>query len=97
MEHHAPSGRTRAISIRELAFVRDVLLPRAWVQGAEVDELLHLRAKIEGIFSSLRQEDMQEPTAEPEPQGPTPPLRQKKPRHPKKRRGQQSPPPPDGS
>ncbi len=90
----------RAITLRELAFVRDVLIPRAWVQGTEVDDLLRLRAKIDGIFSSLRQEptpETLEPTAEPGPDGQAaPPKRKKKARHPKKRRGQlQSPP--DGS
>ena len=90
----------RAISLRELAFIRDVLIPRAWVQGAEVDELFRLRAKIDGIFSSLRQEptpETQELTAEPEPEEDAPPERKKKPRHPKRRRGQQPPPLPDGS
>ena len=88
----------RAISLRELAFVRDVLIPRAWVQGAEVDELLRLRSKIDGIFSGLREEQAAQPeapAAEPptEPPAQTP-ERKKKPRHPKNRRGQ-LPSPPD--
>lgn len=87
----------RAISLRELAFVRDVLIPRAWVQGAEVDELLRLRAKIDGIFSALRQEPAapgEEPAAS-DPSQPSPmPERTKKARHPKRRRGQQPPDPP---
>lgn len=81
----------RAISLRELAFVRDVLIPRAWVQGAEVDELLQLRGKIDGIFAGLREEQApaDEQPAETAPAQPA--GRKKKPRHPKKRRG---PPPP---
>ena len=94
----------RAISLRELAFVRDVLIPRAWVQGAEVDELLRLRAKIDGIFSALRHEpapdaqhaaDAADETKSEE--QPAPPERTKKPRHPKRRRGQQPPGPPGES
>ena len=66
----------QAISLRELAFVRDVLIPRAWVQGAEVDELVNLRVRIDGIFAGLTPEAPAEtqPHAE----------RTKKPRHPKK-------------
>jgi len=85
----------RAISLRELAFVRDVLVPRAWVQGAEVDELLRLRAKIDSIFTALRHEPASDaqPPAEPEPEErEAPPERTKKARHPKKRRGGQPPP-----
>jgi len=58
---------SRAISLRELAFVRDVLIPRAWVQGSEVDDLLRLRTKIDGIFTGLREEAAQ---AEQQPQPP---------------------------
>ena len=43
----------QAISLRELAFVRDVLIPRAWVQGAEVDELVNLRVRIDGILDFI--------------------------------------------
>lgn len=46
----------QGISLRELAFVRDVLIPRAWVQGPEVDELLRLRARIDALFAGLRPE-----------------------------------------
>lgn len=42
-----------AISLRDLLFVRDVLIPRAWVQGPEVDELVALRARIDGIVAGL--------------------------------------------
>ena len=86
----------KAISLRELTFVRDILIPRAWVQGAEVDELLRLRARIDGIFAAV-----QEPPAQPEAAPPTEPVehapagRKKKPRHPKKGRG--SRPHPAGS
>lgn len=65
----------QAISLRELAFVRDVLIPRAWVQGSEVDELVKLRARIDGIFAGLTPDA---PESEPAP------ARTKKPRHPKK-------------
>lgn len=44
-----------AVSLRELAFVRDVLIPRAWVQGGEVDELVRLRARIDAIFVEVGQ------------------------------------------
>lgn len=87
------------ITLRELAFVRDVLIPRAWVQGAEVDELLRLRVKIDGIFSALREEPTapaNEPTATEPEQAARAPGRTKKPRHPKKQRGQ-PPLAPDGS
>lgn len=45
----------QAVSLRELAFVRDVLIPRAWVQGGEVDELVRLRARIEAIFAKYQE------------------------------------------
>lgn len=45
----------RTVTLRELAFVRDVLIPRAWVQGPEVDELVRLRARIDGIFAALQE------------------------------------------
>lgn len=98
MESPAPPGRARAISLRELAFVRDVLIPRAWVQGAEVDELLRLRAKIDAIFSTLRQEPFTQPPAAPGSAAPPESAlleRTKKPRHLKRRRGQ--PPPAPGA
>lgn len=68
-----PSG----ISIHELAFVRDVLIPRVWVRGPEVDELVALRRRIDQIFASLN--------APPGPGAPAEeaPARTKKPRHPK--------------
>ena len=44
-----------AVSVRELAFVRDVLIPRVWVRGAEVDELVRLRARLDSIFAELGQ------------------------------------------
>jgi len=89
--------KNRAISLRELAFVRDVLIPRVWVQGAEVDELLRLRARIDAIFAAL-QEPPAPRNAEPDPPAETAATgREKKPRHPRKRRGQQPPPEPHGS
>ncbi len=45
----------QAVSLRELAFVRDVLIPRAWVQGDEVDELVRLRQRIEAIFARYQE------------------------------------------
>lgn len=71
---------TTGISIRELAFVRDVLIPRAWVRGTEVDELVGLRQRIDQIFAGVQT---------PEPPGPAaePPQRTKKPRHPKLGKG----------
>jgi len=46
----------RAMTTRELAFIREVLIPRAWVHGAEVDELVRLRQKIREIFAGLTAE-----------------------------------------
>lgn len=90
---------SQAISLRELAFVRDVLVPRAWVQGTEVDELLRLRAKIDGIFSALREEHAMQTegqlAAARTPERPDPPQKQsRKPQHPKRQGGQ--PPPARG-
>lgn len=45
----------RPVSLRDLAFVRDVLIPRAWVSGDEVDELVRLRDRLDRYFDSLRQ------------------------------------------
>lgn len=45
----------RPISIRDLAFVRDVLIPRSWVSGDEVDELVRLRDRLDRYFDGLRQ------------------------------------------
>lgn len=56
----------RPISLRDLAFVRDVLIPRAWVSGDEVDELVRLRDRLDLYFDSLRQPP-------PPPTPPTPP------------------------
>ncbi|MCA8922882.1 MAG: hypothetical protein KDD82_13795 [Planctomycetes bacterium] len=67
------------ISIRELAFVRDVLIPRAWVRGTEADELVGLRQRIDQIFAGLGAPE-RPPTAEQPP-------RTKKPRHPKPGQG----------
>lgn len=93
---HSPPGPVRAVSLRELSFVRDVLIPRAWVQGSEVDELLRLRAKIDEIFSTLRQPVPEpQPPGEPTQQEAAPSERTKKPRHPKRQR--RIPAPPDGS
>ena len=94
---HRHVMHARAITLRELTFVRDVLIPRAWVQGAEVDELLRLRTRIDGIFSALQEPPAlldAEPTQDP-PVEPASTERKKKPRHPKKGRG--SRPHPDGS
>lgn len=91
---HAPVP-VRAVSLRELAFVRDVLIPRAWVQGSEVDELLRLRAKIDEIFSTLRQPVPEPLPGEPTQQEAAPSERTKKPRHPKRQR--RPPAPPDES
>jgi hypothetical protein len=55
----------QGISLRELAFVRDVLIPRAWVQGPEVDELLRLRTRIEALFAGLHRD----PAPTPSPDG----------------------------
>lgn len=52
----------QGISLRELAFVRDVLIPRAWVQGPEVDELIRLRARIDALFATLQPAPTSEPS-----------------------------------
>lgn len=54
----------QAISLRDLLFVRDVLIPRAWVQGPEVDELIALRARIDGIIAGLREPSLPPPPPE---------------------------------
>lgn len=44
----------RAISVRDLAFVRDVLIPRcAWLQGPEVEELVRLRLRIDAVITAI--------------------------------------------
>lgn len=64
----------RPISLRDLAFVRDVLIPRAWVSGDEVDELVRLRGRLDRYFEALRQPLLQPPTPPtPPPTPPTPP------------------------
>lgn len=87
---------SHAISVRDLAFIRDVLIPRAWVQGTEVDEFLRLRARIDRILSDLQRLSASSHGAPPDPPlDPASTGRKKKPRHPKKRRGPQ--PHPDGN
>ena len=61
----------RPISLRDLAFVRDVLIPRAWVSGDEVDELVRLRDRLDRYFDGLRQPP---PPPTPSPNPPTPPV-----------------------
>lgn len=55
MDPLPPASRLQVISLRDLAFVRDVLIPRAWVSGDEVDELVRLRARLDRYFEALRQ------------------------------------------
>lgn len=46
-----------SVSVRDLAFVRDVLIPRvAYLSGPEIEALLELRARIEAVFAGLREE-----------------------------------------
>lgn len=55
----------RAISVRDLAFVRDVLIPRcSWLQGPEVEELVRLRLRIDVIVSAIVEETPSELAAE---------------------------------
>ena len=61
----------RPISLRDLAFVRDVLIPRAWVSGDEVDELVRLRDRLDRYFDGLRQPPAPPPTP-PTPPAPVP-------------------------
>ncbi len=61
----------RPISLRDLAFVRDVLIPRAWVSGDEVDELVRLRDRLDRYFDSLRQPPAP-PSTPPTPPAPVP-------------------------
>lgn len=62
-----------AVSLRDLLFVRDVLIPRAWVQGPEVDELVALRARIDGIVAGLGEPSPPPPPAEQPSEAPLPP------------------------
>lgn len=46
----------QAISARDLAFVRDVLIPRcAWLEGPEIEAVVRLRLRIDAIFAALPQ------------------------------------------
>lgn len=47
--------RTSALSVStgDLAFVLEVLIPRVWVRGAEVDALVELRAKLEAVLEEV--------------------------------------------
>lgn len=59
----------RAISVRDLAFVRDVLIPRcAWLQGPEVEELVRLRLRIDAVITAIA---MAAPAADPDQAAPT--------------------------
>jgi len=46
-----PSGIS--VSTGDLAFVLQVLIPRVWVRGPEVDVLVELRAKLEEILDRV--------------------------------------------
>ena len=49
-----------SVSVRDLAFVRDVLIPRvAYVSGPEVEALLGLKARLEAVFERLEGERAQ--------------------------------------
>lgn len=43
-----------ALSLRDVAFVANVLIPRAWVCGDEVDALVSLRARLSAILEGAR-------------------------------------------
>lgn len=49
----ATLSRPRSVSTGDLAFVLQVLIPRAWVQGREVDALVELRSKLEQILAQV--------------------------------------------
>ena len=43
-----------SVSLRDLAFVRDVLIPRvSWVRGDEIDQLLHLRERLDAVLQAF--------------------------------------------
>ena len=46
-----PSGIS--VSTGDLAFVLQVLIPRVWVRGPEVDVLVELRGKLEEILDRV--------------------------------------------
>ncbi|MCO5171158.1 MAG: hypothetical protein M9894_33050 [Planctomycetes bacterium] len=47
----------RSISVSDLTFVRDVLIPRcAYVEGPEVNTLVQLRLRIDAIFTDIEVE-----------------------------------------
>lgn len=58
-----------SVSVRDLAFVRDVLIPRvAYLSGQEIEALLDLKARIEAVFAGLKSERAQaEPACTEEP------------------------------
>tara|TARA_R110002072_G_scaffold3713_3_gene25972 strand:- start:761 stop:937 length:177 start_codon:yes stop_codon:yes gene_type:complete len=41
------------VSLGDLAFVLDVLVPRAWVRGPEVERLMALKATLEQVLRSV--------------------------------------------
>ncbi len=47
----------RSISVSDLSFVRDVLIPRcSYVEGPEVNLLVQLRLRIDAIFTDIEVE-----------------------------------------
>ncbi|HBP20490.1 MAG TPA: hypothetical protein DEA08_22200 [Planctomycetes bacterium] len=48
-----PESSLPAVSVSDLAFVLQVLIPRAYVRGREVDALLELRTKLEEILERV--------------------------------------------
>jgi len=51
----SPNTRSSALSVStgDLAFVLEVLIPRVWVRGAEVEALVELRAKLEAVLEEV--------------------------------------------
>lgn len=53
-----------SVSLRDLVFVRNVLIPRvAWVSGEEVDELVRLRGRLDALFDEFNRPGQESPKA----------------------------------
>lgn len=48
-----PTPPGLSVSTGDLAFVLQVLIPRVWVRGPEVDALVDLRTKLEAILEEV--------------------------------------------
>lgn len=53
-----------SVSLRDLVFVRNVLIPRVvWVSGEEVDELVRLRGRLDVLFEEFNRTEQESANA----------------------------------